>query len=81
MSKRVTLTETEIKFVLEFTEQQLGHAATDPHRGVFSVEGLKRLKDKLNSQHPRSVETLGVSGSDDTNSSVPQEALQPEREE
>lgn len=47
MSKRVTLADEEVEFILEFCVIQKGHAQSDPNRGVLTVAALDRLIDKL----------------------------------
>ena len=47
MSRRVTLTEVEIKFIRVFISEQMSRASTDPHRGVLTVDALAKLDEKL----------------------------------
>jgi hypothetical protein len=49
MSRRITLNDTEIEFLVHHTNAQLHHAATDPARGVLTRRALQDLLDKLES--------------------------------
>ena len=47
MSRRVTLTEVEIKFIRGFISEQMSRASKDPYRGVLTVDALAKLDEKL----------------------------------
>lgn len=67
MSKRITLTDIEAEYILKEVEDDLKYCGSS----VMERRSLEALQAKLKSQHPRSVETLGVSGDGDTPESIP----------
>lgn len=63
MSRRITLTGIEAEYILKEVEDDLKYSSS-----VMEKRSLEALQTKLKSQHPRSVETLGVSGNGDSES-------------
>lgn len=72
MSKRVTLNDDDITLIMQalklLEDKSDSLPNTYPEYGLAARQRFQSLKEKLKSQHPRSVETLGVSGNGDTSS-------------
>lgn len=68
MSKRVTLTDFEIEQIVSGLRVLCNETALVYEVARVGKRFYNELISKLESQHPRSVETLGVSGNGDTKS-------------
>jgi hypothetical protein len=79
MSKRITLTDSDIELILQsmviLQEKSDSLPNIYPEYGLAARQRFQQVKDKLKDQHrSRSVETLGVSGHGDVNSVAPPES-------
>lgn len=74
MSKRVTLTDFEVEQIVSGLTKLRSEPGLNYEVTKVGQRCYDRLIAKLKDQHPRSVETLGVSGHDDADSIAPPES-------
>lgn len=70
MSKRITLTDFETTQIIKALESLRDETNLSYQVVAVGKRFYGQLITKLKSQHPRSVETLGVSGAGDTTNST-----------
>jgi hypothetical protein len=70
MSKRVTLNDDDIELLEALLNKSINFIKPYNATELFANQRKQQLLNKLKSQHPRSVEALGVSGNGKT--SIPQ---------